>query len=68
MSAPVKRSIYLNGVDMGLSAWSRNDAVSQIFRVLLARGHFSVTPEVLDQTYKTEKGRVDFAWPVGGEA
>lgn len=62
MSA-VKRIIYLNGVDTGLSAWSRNGAVATMLGVLRRRGDLTVTADRLAASHTTEKGRVDFVWP-----
>ena len=61
---PVKRAIYLNGVDTGLGAFSRNGAVAIMVNLLKRRGHLHVTEERVWSGYSTSKGRVDFTWPV----
>jgi hypothetical protein len=61
--APVRRIIYLNGVDTGLSAFSAGEAASKLARVLLRRGRLAVTEAALRQTHTTQKGRSDFTWP-----
>lgn len=60
----VARIIYLNGEDTGLKAYTKNQAVEAMAKVLRRRGHFGCTPERLAKTYASEKGRVDFTWPV----
>lgn len=62
MSGAVSRIIYLNGEDTGLKAWSRSHAKSQLWTVLRKRGDITVTPEILDSSYTTSKGRVDFTY------
>lgn len=57
---PIKLPIFLNGQDTGLSAWSRNEAVDSMHRVLQRRGRFNVTRQMLIDGYQTSKGRVDF--------
>lgn len=57
------RIIYLNGEDTGLSALSRDMAITTLSRVMQRRGHLSATPAALARTYSAAVGRVDFTWP-----
>ncbi|MBO9502053.1 hypothetical protein [Brevundimonas sp. A19_0] len=62
MTAPAyaKRVIYLNGEDTGLSAWKPSQAVDTLLHVLHRRGRHTVTRQMLADSYRTSKGRVDF--------
>ena len=61
--AAVRRIIFLNGADTGLSAHTRNQAVQSLLRVLHRRGRHNITEGDLDAGYATSKGRVDFTLP-----
>lgn len=67
MSGPVRRIIYLNGVDTGLSAYSAAQATASLCRVLRARGDLRVTQLDLRVTHRTSQGRADFTWPPSPE-
>lgn len=60
MATPTRRIIYLRGVDTGLSAFTRREAVSTLLRVLQRRGDYRTTEADLDAAYSTARGRVDF--------
>lgn len=57
---PSRRIIYLNGVDTGLSAFTRREAVTSLAKVLRRRGVHGVSENDLQLGYSTSRGRVDF--------
>ena len=65
---PTTRIIYLNGEDTGLSAWSPNQAVDALLKVLHRRGRHTVTRQMLVAGYSTSKGRADFTLDLEGRA
>lgn len=57
---PSARIIYLDGIDTGLKAFTKNQAVASMLRVLHRRGRIGVTKADLEAAYSTSRGRVDF--------
>lgn len=57
---PTARIIYLDGLDTGLKAYTRSQAVGAMFRVLQRRGRLGLTIADLEAAYSSARGRVDF--------